>query len=317
MPPSSAARSRILFPLLVTVFCCCLAQAQSPHFTIPADPFADPKHDPLNPLRYIASNALTAISFSLVLLVGLIESWLVYKDGGKYMLSLVIGCYTFALGLAFRFGLHVQPRSHGIYIAQYLFVVLSPCAFIASAYVLLGRLARYLDRPEYLAVSPQRITLVFVCSDITTFLVQATGGAISASADGGHMAEVGSRIFLGGIAAQLLSFVVFSIIYGIFLWRVYSRSQNLWYIDQHKAWYDDWRALAGALCICCVGILIRSVYRTVELGEGFLGHLATNEGFFYGLDTLPLFIAIAIFIPFWPGRFISSTPITQRSIEKP
>jgi hypothetical protein len=29
----------------------------------PANPFADPKHDPYNPLRYIASNVLTGIAF--------------------------------------------------------------------------------------------------------------------------------------------------------------------------------------------------------------------------------------------------------------
>jgi hypothetical protein len=29
----------------------------------PADPFADPKNDPYNPLRYITSNVLTGVSF--------------------------------------------------------------------------------------------------------------------------------------------------------------------------------------------------------------------------------------------------------------
>lgn len=28
----------------------------------PADPFADPKHDPYNPLKYIASDVLTGIA---------------------------------------------------------------------------------------------------------------------------------------------------------------------------------------------------------------------------------------------------------------
>jgi hypothetical protein len=41
-----------------------------------------------------------------------------------------------------------------------------------------------------------------------------------------------------------------------------------------------------------------------ELSQGFDGRLATSEPFFYGLDTLPLFIATAVYIPFWPGRFI-------------
>ena len=50
---------------------------------------------------------------------------------------------------------------------------------------------------------------------------------------------------------------------------------------------------------------IRSAYRTVELSQGFEGPLATSEGFFYGLDTFPLFLAIAVYIPLWPGQFIN------------
>lgn len=49
---------------------------------------------------------------------------------------------------------------------------------------------------------------------------------------------------------------------------------------------------------------IRSVYRCIELSQGFEGHLATIEACFYGLDTLPLFIAVSVYVPFWPGRFI-------------
>jgi hypothetical protein len=60
---------------------------------------------------------------------------------------------------------------------------------------------------------------------------------------------------------------------------------------------------------------VRSIYRTVELSEGFAGHLATVEAYFYGLDTLPLFIAIAIFLPFWPGRFISKDSATSTAEE--
>lgn len=61
------------------------------------------------------------------------------------------------------------------------FVVLSPCAFIAANYMLLGRLARQLEKGHFLLVSPQRLTKVFLTSDITTFLIQAAGGGISSS----------------------------------------------------------------------------------------------------------------------------------------
>jgi hypothetical protein len=65
-----------------------------------------------------------------------------------------------------------MPESHGLYIVEYLFVVLSPCAFIAANYILLGRLARRLNCSQYLLVPANRITLVFISSDITTFLIQ-------------------------------------------------------------------------------------------------------------------------------------------------
>lgn len=49
------------------------------------------------------------------------------------------------------------------------------------------------------------------------------------------------------------------------------------------------------------------MFRVIELSQGFKGPLATNEGIFYGLDTLPLFIAVSVYVPFWPGRFIPRT----------
>ena len=96
------------------------------------------------------------------------------------------------MGLAFRFGLHVNPDSKGIYIAEDLLVVLSvccpcsfllavligrihqPCAFIAADYVLLARLVRHLKTGKYLLVNPRKLALVFVSSDITTFLIQVS-----------------------------------------------------------------------------------------------------------------------------------------------
>ncbi|KAF7355478.1 RTA1-domain-containing protein [Mycena sanguinolenta] len=280
----------------------------------PADPFADPKDDPYNPLRYIASNVLTAIAFALILLVGLIQTWMVRKWGGKYMLSMVIGAYTFAFGIGTRFGLHSHPESKGIYIIEYLFVVLSPCAFIASEYVLLGRLARYLRADKYLIVNPRRITITFISSDITTFLIQAAGGSVSIASNTLSVAKLGSNIFLAGLVLQLASFLTFTCIFFVFIRRVYIHEPETWTMHASRKWHQDWRTLTGAMIFSFFGILIRSVYRVAELSQGFEGYLATTERFFYGLDTLPLFIAISIYVFFWPGRIIGNgTPPTATS----
>ena len=49
----------------------------------------------------------------------------------------------------------------------------------------------------------------------------------------------------------------------------------------------------------------------MELSQGFKGAIARDEGLFYGLDTLPLFIAVVIYIGFWPGRFISPQALAE------
>ncbi|KAJ3485770.1 hypothetical protein NLI96_g4730 [Meripilus lineatus] len=218
----------------------------------PADPYADPANDPYNILRYIASNTLAAIALVLLLLTAVSQTWLMRKMGGKFMLSMLIAEYTFATGIALRFGLHANPESKGLYIIENLLVVLSPCGFIAADYVLLGRLATFLESGQYLLISPRRITLVFVLSDVFTFLMQATGGSITISNNA-------DTIKMG---------------------------QN-----------------------------IRSVYRLVELSEGYFGKLSTTEGYFYGLDTLPLFIAIVVYTPFWPGRFIPDAANVPQRID--
>lgn len=46
---------------LIALALCALAQAP-PH---PADPYADPAHDPYNVLRYIPSNTLTGVSHGM------------------------------------------------------------------------------------------------------------------------------------------------------------------------------------------------------------------------------------------------------------
>ena len=49
----------LLVPALV------FAHNHGPQLPHPADPFADPKGDPYNPLGYIASDTLAAVAFSL------------------------------------------------------------------------------------------------------------------------------------------------------------------------------------------------------------------------------------------------------------
>ncbi|CAA7266361.1 unnamed protein product [Cyclocybe aegerita] len=307
-----------LFPALVVSLVGLVAQAAAQSGPRP-DPFADPKNDPYNPLKYIPSNELTAVGFSFILIIAILQTWCIKRWGGKWMCAMPIAAYCFALGISFRFGLAKNPQNKTIYILQSLFVLLSPCGFIAADYVLLGRIAGHLNAGQYLLIPARRITVVFVLSDVITFLIQAGGGGISASADTASKKDLGSKVFLVGLAAQLCSFLAYTGIFLLFLYRVWKHQPKTWKKDENKDWANRWTTLAIALGISCVGILVRSVFRTVEMSEGFGGPLTTTEYWFYALDLLPLFIAIAVYVPFWPGRFIpgdqpsfDSIPLSDR-----
>ncbi|KAH7909630.1 RTA1 like protein-domain-containing protein [Hygrophoropsis aurantiaca] len=267
--------------------------------------------DPNNPLKYIASNALTGTAFSLVLIVAFIHSYYMIRYGAIWMIVVVIGEYSYATGFGFRFALHYHPDSTSIFAAEYLLTVLSPCMFIAANYMLLGRLARHLQCAHLIVVPSRKLAVIFVSSDVTTFLIQAGGGLMAVSKTP-NTALLGSRIFVLGLILQLLSFLSFSVINGWFIYQVYRKETAVWTQDEHRVWYRDWRSLAGALSISCIAILVRTGYRIAEIDQELTnkapGYLTTTEGYFYGLDFLPLFIAISVYVFFWPGNFIPKFP---------
>lgn len=58
---------------------------------------------------------------------------------------------------------------------------------------------------------------------------------------------------------------------------------------------------------------VRSFYRCVELSEGYSGYLTRTEIYFFVLDFAPLLVAVAVYLPFWPGRFIPNNVSAGRA----
>ena len=68
-----------------------------------------------------------------------------------------------------------------------------------------------------------------------------------------------SQVFLVGLALQLASFCFFMILYLRFIIRMYKYEKKTWVRDAHLPWYKDWRALAGAFTVSCIGVLVSTV----------------------------------------------------------
>jgi hypothetical protein len=61
-----------------------------------------------------------------------------------------------------------------------------------------------------------------------------------------------------------MSFLIFTCIYIVFLFRVRMLKPDVWTLDREKPWYRDWRTLAGALFVSCAGILVRDNVSSVS-----------------------------------------------------
>ncbi|CAE6459258.1 unnamed protein product [Rhizoctonia solani] len=262
-----------------------------------------PKLSPRNPLHYIPETIPAIVAGALYVAIPIMCLFWGFKRWARYMLTVMIGGICYAAGLFLRIPYRDHQEQLGFYIVMNMLTVLSPCAFIATAYMLLGRLALHLDADEYLLIKARTITKLFLTSDIVTLLIQAAGGSMATNVD---IAAIGSKIFLVGLIIQLISFCGYMFVFAVFLYRMkVNRPEECMLPRNSSEFFSHWTALAGSLIVSCIGILIRSIFRTIENAQGFTGYLATHEVYFYVLDTLPLFVAILMFVVTWPPMYLT------------
>ncbi|KAJ9116886.1 hypothetical protein QFC22_004543 [Naganishia vaughanmartiniae] len=215
--------------------------------------------------------------------------------------------------------------SLGVYCAETLFILLSPCGFLAQDYILVPRLASYLGYEHHL-YKARLVVKFFVWSDVITFLLQASGGGMSAMKD---LASMGKNLALGGLILQLISFLFFCGItlrwgYRVRKYENGAGSHEMSSIGngyattgttsvqtvplKTRGWNRDWRYLYAAIFISMIGFIVRSGFRIVEFSQGYDGYLRSHEGYFYLLDALPLFIPLAIWILIWAPQYIGNNP---------
>ncbi|GAA97226.1 uncharacterized protein L969DRAFT_14685 [Mixia osmundae IAM 14324] len=265
---------------------------------------------------YIPSLGLNILALVLYALIGAGHFINVFTYRTKWGLCLPIACWTESLG----FGLRILFRhdvTSGVFIATNLFVVLSPAAFLAFNYITYGRLIRQINGNVSL-INPRKVTRIFVASDIFTFLVQGAGGGLIASGS-----STGQIIFLVGLAGQGASYALFCVLFVSAHIRIVRARRRTTFSNekagsqatlanhdgddapavQPTAYDQPFWTVFACLYATSVPILIRSVYRVIELAVGYNGVLYNHEKYFLGLDALPLLVAVAIWLPLWPSRY--------------
>ncbi|KAJ5239951.1 hypothetical protein N7468_004570 [Penicillium chermesinum] len=204
-----------------------------------------------------------------------------------------IGCMVELIGWAGRTWSHDCPYNDTAFLMQISTLIIAPTFFTAGIYVLLGRFIQILGR-ESSILSPSLYLWIFCTCDVISLVVQAIGGGMaSAGVDDGNTGT-GTDIMVAGIVFQLFSITIFVICAVDFAFRTVRRRllQKL---------SGSVVPLLAAMVLSVMVIYARSIYRTIELVQGWSGYLITHEVYFIALDGAMMVIAVGVFNFLHPG----------------
>ncbi|KAJ7598735.1 RTA1 like protein-domain-containing protein [Mycena floridula] len=255
---------------------------------------------PLIVLGYMPNKTSAYIFAALYIVVGGILAVQLWRYKTWWGLCLPIGAITTGAGYAFRVVVVNNPSSIGYYAIMSFLVSCMPALFFAWQYILYGRLLKHSLGARHSIISPNIVSVVFICSDAFTFLIQSSGAGLQVSEGTQNLGRI---LFKVGIIAQAGSFLVF------LLFLLYTHIHvNREGANKHAAW----RKVLWTLYISSFFIVIRCIFR---IGEGIASKgspINKNEVYLYVLDSAPLLIAAGIFIPYWPAKYLAQDSIVHR-----
>lgn len=110
---------------------------------------------------------------------------------------------------------------------------------------------------------------------------------------------------VAGIVFQLFSITIFVICAADFIRRTMRRRllQQL---------TGSVIPLLGAMVLSVLCIYVRSIYRTIELLQGWKGFLITHEKYFIALDGAMMVVAVAVFNLLHPGWLLPGQEKTSQ-----
>ncbi|KAJ7282298.1 RTA1 like protein-domain-containing protein [Mycena rebaudengoi] len=196
-------------------------------------------------------------------------------------------------GLALRVLSVLHPTSEVFGVTAQLLILLAPIWINAFDYVVMSRVV-HLFSPDkrVLGIGARRLALCFVLLDITAFLMQVGGGVIIDN-DDPKIALTGIHIYMGGIGLQEC-FVL------LFVGIVFRFQRH----DSAELPPGAWKRVVYPLYASLVLITLRIIFRLVEFSSGVRSPITQTEVPFYALEALPMFIALALWNVWHPGKVL-------------
>lgn len=150
-------------------------------------------------------------------------------------------------------------------------------------------------------LSPKAFSTLFILGDFLCLCFIGVGGSLAAIyAD----QPIGVDLMIAGLGTQIL----FTSIFCVVLACLYRRLSHIGGgLDKLTTQYG---ILLGVAAAC---LFVRSCWRAAELSGGFNGPLASKDGVFIALDSIPILIMSVISIVAHPGFWFKGTHSSQSS----
>ncbi|KKY22117.1 putative rta-like protein [Diplodia seriata] len=203
------------------------------------------------------------------------------------------------------------PESKNVpYILQALLLLLAPALFSASIYMVLGRIIRLTGGEEYSLVRVSWLTKIFVFGDVSSFIIQGTGGSILAKAETAEKRDRGELFITIGLIVQIVFFGLFILTSIHYNWRL-RRTPT----EASRTTPVSWQMYLIVLYISNGLIMIRSIFRLAEYLQGEDGELLSTEVYLYVFDAALMFLSMVLFNWKHPSTLIPPKKKDQQDLE--
>ena len=223
-----------------------------------------------------------------------------YRTWG-FFVGMVCGLILEVIGYTGRLLVRQNPFNISIFLVYFIPLGLGPAFMTASIYLILARIV-VVYGPQYSYFRPGTYTIVFVSIDITSLIIQAVGGSLSASATNDAARQKGVDALITGLSFQAASLAGFITMAALFARKVRKgRKEDRTAEFSQLRDTRKFKLFVGAVAVAAVTIFIRCVYRVIELAQGFSGTIANSETPFLILEGPLIMSAMLAVTVFHPG----------------
>ncbi|KAI0692783.1 RTA1-domain-containing protein [Cytidiella melzeri] len=263
-----------------------------------------------SPYHYVPTEWICALFIALFALSGLLHLGQGIYTRLWFMLpTAVLANISEVIGWGGRLWSSKNPTLLDPFLMQITTTIIAPTPLVAANFVILGEVIRRMG-PQYSRLSAMWYTIVFCSCDIIALVIQAVGGASASRAvHQGTNPNHGGNIMLAGIAFQLAAITIYVALAVEFVIRYYCdrpvRKAASNKIAQRYLEKNTKLMLLG-LGFSSLFIFIRSIYRTIELQNGWDGRIISTQVLFNVLDGAMIVLATFTLNLFHPGFLLGN-----------